>query len=40
MVSYPKDWETKQVKDFGYVVTGNTHQAPMFQNIGVGRIRG
>lgn len=24
MVSYPKDWETKQVKDFGYVVTGNT----------------
>lgn len=24
MVSYPKDWETKNVKDFGYVVTGNT----------------
>ncbi|NSX31115.1 MULTISPECIES: restriction endonuclease subunit S [Gardnerella] len=24
MVSYPQDWETKNVKDFGYVVTGNT----------------
>lgn len=23
-MSYPKDWETKNVKDFGYVVTGNT----------------
>ncbi len=24
MVNYPKDWEEKNVKDFGYVVTGNT----------------
>ncbi len=24
MVSYPQDWEEKNVKDFGYVVTGNT----------------
>ena len=23
-MSYPQDWETKNVKDFGYVVTGNT----------------